>query len=81
MTHLIISACKKTAKSLLKCGTYGAGVLHHRVSEAIVSLGFEFQIIGAFEDHSFLIVAHLLVLVAHRVLTVVGDGLRCLFGE
>lgn len=62
-------------------GTYRAGVLHHCVSEAVVALCLQLQIVGAFEDHSFLEVAHLLVLIAHRVLAVVGDGLGCLFGQ
>lgn len=61
--------------------TYCAGVLHHCVSEVVVSLCFELQVVGALQDYSFLIVAHLLILIAHRVLAVVGDGLRCLFGE
>ena len=62
-------------------GTYCAGVLHHCVSEPVVSFCFEIQVVGAFEDHSLLQVAVLLVLVAHRVLAVVGDGLGRLFGE
>lgn len=62
-------------------GTYWAGVLHHCVSEPVVSLCFELQIVGALEDYSFLKVACPLVPVAHRVLAVVGDGLGCLFGE
>jgi len=61
--------------------TYCAGVLHHRVSEAVVPFCFELQVIGTLEDYGFLIVARLLVLVAYGVLAVVGDGLRCLFGE
>lgn len=61
--------------------TYRARVLHHRVSEAVVALCFELQVVGAFKDHSFLHVTRLGVLVAHRVLAVVGDGLSCFFGE
>lgn len=62
-------------------GTYCAGVLHHCVSEPVVSLCFELQVVGAFEEHSLLQVARLLVLIAHRVLAVVGNGLGCFFGE
>lgn len=62
-------------------GTHCAGVLQHCVSEAAVSLGLELQVVVALEDHGFLQVAGLLVLVAHRVLAVVGDGLGGLFGE
>lgn len=64
-----------------KAGTHCAGVLHHCVSEAAVSLGLELQVVVAFEDHRFLQVADFLILVAHRVLAVVGDGLGGLFGE
>lgn len=64
-----------------KVGTHCAGVLQHCVSEAAVSLGLELQVVVALEDHGFLQVAGLLVLVAHRVLAVVGDGLGGLFGE
>lgn len=61
--------------------TYSAGVFHHGVSEAVVSLGLELQVVGGFEDDGLLQVARLLVLVAHRVLAVVGDGLRRFFGQ
>lgn len=61
--------------------TYRAGILQHCVSEAVVPLCFQLQVIGALEDGCFLQVTIFLVLVGHRVLAVVSDGLRGLFGQ
>lgn len=81
MIIIIEQKCIYNNETCSKVETHCAGVLQHCVSEAVVSLGLEFQIVVALEDHSFLQVAALFVLVAHRVLAVVGDGLGSLFGE
>ena len=54
---------------------YRAFVLHHGVSESVVALCLELQVVGALEDQGLLQVVGLGVLVGHRVLAVVGDGL------
>jgi len=44
---------------------YRASVFHHGVSETVVALGLQLQVIGSLEDQGLLQGASLLVLVGH----------------
>ncbi|KAF3842827.1 hypothetical protein F7725_001676 [Dissostichus mawsoni] len=64
------------AELLIRATNVHGGKVHYRKSGRFLC-----PVIGALQDHGLLQVAILLVLVAHRVLAVVGDALRGLFGK
>ena len=54
---------------------YRAFVFHHGVSKAVVALCLQLHVVGSLEDQGLLQVVGLGILVGHRVLAVVGNGL------